>query len=66
MMDRLILTVDPKTWYVEQAEVYDIYGNLTRTRFRRIHVNRELRPDLFTFAIPPGTEVIENPAPLSP
>ncbi len=61
IMDRLILAVDRKTWYVRQADVYDAYGNLTRTVFTRIRVNRKLAPELFTFAIPPGTEVVENP-----
>jgi len=60
MMDRLILTIDRETGYVAQAEIYDVYGNLTRTHFRRIRVNRELPHDLFTFDVPPGTEVIEN------
>lgn len=60
MMDRLILTVDRKTFHVGQAEVYDVYGNLMRTLFKRFHVNLELSPDLFTFVIPPETEVIEN------
>jgi outer membrane lipoprotein carrier protein len=60
MMNRLILTIDRKTGYVDQAEIYDAYGNLTRTRFKHIRVNRELAPDLFTFVIPPDTEVIEN------
>jgi len=61
IMDRLILTVDRKKGYVRQADVYDAYGNLTRTLFSRIRINRKLAADLFTFVIPPGTEVIENP-----
>jgi len=61
IMNRLILIVDPKTWYVCGTEIYDAYDNLTWTSFKRIRVNRELSPDLFTFRIPPGTEVIENP-----
>ena len=60
MMDRLILTVDRKTSYVEGTEIYDAYGNLTQTRFKRVRVNRELPSDLFTFEIPPGTEVIQS------
>jgi outer membrane lipoprotein carrier protein len=61
MMSRLVLDVDRKTWDVRQSEVYDAYDNLTRTRFSRIRVNRELAQDLFTVEIPPGTEVIEDP-----
>lgn len=59
-MDRIVLTIDRERGYVTQAEIYDAYGNLTRTHFRRIHVNRKLPSDLFTFVIPPGTEVVEN------
>ena len=61
MMSRLTLMVDRETFQVYQAEVYDAYDNLTRTRFKRIKVNRDLCRDLFTFEIPPGIEVIENP-----
>lgn len=60
MMDRLILTVDRKTYYVRRAEFYDAYGNPTLILFKRIRVNRKLSARLFTFVIPPGTEVIKN------
>lgn len=60
-MDRVILTVDRKTSYVRQADVFDVYGNPTRMVFKGIRVNRKLPQDLFTFVIPPGTEVIEDP-----
>jgi len=60
MMDRLVLLVDRKTGYVDQAEVYDAYGNLTRTLLKRVRVNRKLPADLFTFVVPPGIEVIEG------
>ncbi|NIS72228.1 MAG: outer membrane lipoprotein chaperone LolA [Proteobacteria bacterium] len=63
MMDRLILTIDKKTSYVRRAEFYDAYGNPTLILFKHIRVNRKLPKDLFTFVIPPGTEVIENPGP---
>jgi outer membrane lipoprotein carrier protein len=65
IMHRLILTVDRRTGYVSQADIYDAYDNLTRTDFKHIRTHRELPQDLFTFEIPPGTEVIENPG-LSP
>jgi outer membrane lipoprotein carrier protein len=61
IMNRLILTFDRKTFYVRQADVFDAYGNPTRTVFKRIRVNRKLPLDLFTFVIPPGTEIIESP-----
>lgn len=60
MMDRLILTVDQKTSYVRRAEFHDVYGNPTLIQFKRIRVNRKLPTHLFTFIIPPGTEVIRN------
>ncbi len=61
MMSRLTLMVDRETYQVHEADIYDAYDNLTRTRFSRIRINRDLCRGLFTFEIPPGTEVIENP-----
>ncbi len=60
MLDRLILTIDKTTSYVRRAEFYDAYGNPTLILFKHIRINRKLPKDLFTFTIPPGTEVIEN------
>jgi outer membrane lipoprotein-sorting protein len=58
-LTKLILTVDKKTYYVIQADVFDELGNVTRTRFIDIKTNIGLSNSFFHFAIPPGTEVIK-------
>jgi len=62
---RLVLTVDKKTYYVVQADVFDELGNVTRTRFNDIRTNVALSNSLFNFTIPPGTEVLKFQGPPS-
>jgi outer membrane lipoprotein carrier protein len=57
-LSRLTLTVDKKTYYVVQADVFDRLGNVTRTRFIDIKTNVNLSNSHFQFAIPPGAEVL--------
>ena len=56
---KLTLTVDKKTYYILQADVFDGLGNVTRTRFVDIKTNIGLSNSFFHFTIPPGTEVIK-------
>jgi outer membrane lipoprotein carrier protein len=56
---KLILTVDKKTYYVLQADVFDGLGNVTRTRFFDIKTNTGLSNSFFHFTIPSGTEIIK-------
>jgi outer membrane lipoprotein carrier protein len=58
-LTKLILTVDKKTYYVVQADVFDGLGNVTRTRFIDIKTNIGRSNSFFHFTIPPGTEVIK-------
>jgi outer membrane lipoprotein carrier protein len=64
-LSKLTLTVDKKTHYVIQADVFDGLGNVTRTRFVSIKTNVGLSISMFNFTIPPGTEVLkmEEPTP---
>ena len=66
-LSKLTLTVDKKTHYVIQADVFDGLGNVTRTRFVSIKTNVGLSVSMFNFTIPPGTEVLKmeesTPAP---
>jgi outer membrane lipoprotein carrier protein len=57
-LSKLTLTVDKRTYYVVQADVFDGLGNVTRTRFMDIKTNVNLPNSLFHFAIPPGAEVL--------
>ena len=63
---RLVLTVDKKTYYVVQADVFDELGNVTRTRFNEIRTNVGLSNGLFNFTIPPGAEVLKFQGPPNP
>lgn len=59
MLAKLVLTVDKKTYYVVQADVFDELGNVTRTRFIDIKTNVELPNSFFQFNIPPGAEILK-------
>lgn len=58
-LSKLILTVDKKMYFVNQADVIDGLGNVTRTRFMDIKTNVGLQTSFFTFSIPPGAEVLK-------
>ncbi len=58
-LSKLILTVDPKTYYIIQTDVIDGLGNVTRTRFVDIKTNAGLPDSLFHFTIPQGVEVLK-------
>lgn len=65
-LSKLTLTVDKKTYYVIQTDVFDELGNVTRTRFTDIQTNKELPNSLFHFTIPPGVEVLKMKEPSVP
>jgi outer membrane lipoprotein carrier protein len=64
-LSKLTLTVDKKTYYVVQADVFDGLGNVTRTRFIDIKTNVGLSNSFFQFTIPPGAEVLKMHDPSS-
>lgn len=63
---KLSLTVDRKTYFVVQADVFDGLGNVTRTRFIDIKTNVNLPHSLFHLTIPPGVEVLKMQEPSTP
>jgi outer membrane lipoprotein carrier protein len=65
-LSKLGLTVDKKTYYVLQADVFDGLENVTRTRFLDIKTNTNLPDSLFQFAIPSGAEVLKMQEPAAP
>jgi outer membrane lipoprotein carrier protein len=60
-VQRLILRIDPKQYLIVQTDIYDAFENVNRIRFSRIKINRNLQDSLFTFVIPPGTQVLRSP-----
>jgi outer membrane lipoprotein carrier protein len=62
-LSKLGLTVDKKSFFVLQADVFDGLGNVTRTRFLDIKTNTNLPDSLFQFTIPSGAEVLKMQEP---
>jgi outer membrane lipoprotein carrier protein len=60
-IQRLVLKVDPKRYLIVQTDIYDAFENVNRIRFSRIKIDRSLPDSLFTFTIPPGTQVLRSP-----
>jgi outer membrane lipoprotein carrier protein len=63
-IQRLVLRVDPKRYLIVQTDIYDAFENVNRIRFSRIKIDRNLPDSLFTFIIPPGTQVLRSPGEL--
>lgn len=55
---RLILAVDPKTWEVRKAVVYDQLENTVTMEFTKIAINSGLPDRLFTFVPPKGVATV--------
>jgi outer membrane lipoprotein carrier protein len=61
LMARLILSVDPRSWLVRKAVIYDELGNTVTVRFGEPSVNAGLADGLFVFVPPPGVAVVPTP-----
>src|SRR5437868_8232423 len=53
-MARLVLALDPRSWEVRKAVVYDQFENTVTMLFRKTTVNGGLPDSLFTFVAPKG------------
>jgi len=56
---KLELTVNAKTFDIEQAVVTDPLGNITRLRFSDIDRSTPIQDEVFHFSLPAGVDVIE-------
>ena len=54
------LTLRPKIWSIEDAEVLDEMGNRTTYAFTDVKRNRPLPVGVFAFEPPPGTEIVDE------
>jgi outer membrane lipoprotein carrier protein len=61
LMARLILSVDPASWLVKKAVIYDEQDNTVTVRFLEVWVNSGLTDQLFVFVPPPGVAVVPAP-----
>jgi outer membrane lipoprotein carrier protein len=57
-MNRLILSLDPRTWDVKKAVVYDQFENTVTMQFRKTVANSGLADSLFTFVAPKGVATV--------
>jgi outer membrane lipoprotein carrier protein len=55
---RLILSLDPKSWEVRRAVVYDQFENTVTMQFTKLAINSSLPDKLFTFEPPKGVATI--------
>jgi outer membrane lipoprotein carrier protein len=55
---RLILSLDPKSWEVRRAVVYDQFENTVTMRFTKMALNSNLPDSLFTFTPPKGVATV--------
>jgi outer membrane lipoprotein-sorting protein len=57
-LTRLILSLDPKSWEVRKAVVYDQFENTVTMRFTKMAVNSGLSDQMFTFVPPKGVATV--------
>jgi outer membrane lipoprotein-sorting protein len=57
-LTRLILSLDPRTWEVRKAVVYDQFENTVTMRFTKMAVNSGLSDQMFTFVPPKGVATV--------
>jgi len=57
-LSRLILSIDPQSWQVRKAVVYDQFENTVTMRFTKMALNTNLPDSLFTFTPPKGVATV--------
>jgi outer membrane lipoprotein carrier protein len=62
LMARLVLSIDPGTWLVKKAVIYDEQDNTVTVRFLEVRVNSNLADQLFVFVPPRGVAVVPAPS----
>jgi outer membrane lipoprotein carrier protein len=57
-LSRLILSIDPRSWEVRKAVVYDQFENTVTMQFSKMALNSNLPDSLFTFTPPKGVATV--------
>jgi outer membrane lipoprotein carrier protein len=57
-LNRLILAIDPRSWEVRRAVVYDQFENTVTMQFKKMLLNTGLADTLFTFVPPKGVATV--------
>jgi outer membrane lipoprotein carrier protein len=59
---RLELRVDASSGEIIESSIFDLFGNVTRVRYREIRTDVPLAPETFRFTPPPGVRILEAEA----
>ena len=58
---RMVVEVDPGSYYLRRVELHDVNGNVSTFTFSAVRANTGLQDALFQFLVPPDVEVINTP-----
>lgn len=61
-VERIVLGVQPKTYFVKTVSIHEISGNVATFEFTNLRANIGLSNGLFDFDVPDGVEVVDAPA----
>lgn len=60
-LQKIVLEVFPKTYYIRTVSLYEISGNVAVFEFSNLKPNLGLGNEVFDFQTPPDTEVVRAP-----
>ncbi|GKS65408.1 outer-membrane lipoprotein carrier protein [Nitrospira sp.] len=60
-LQKIVLEVFPKTYYIRTVSLYEISGNVAVFEFSNLKPNLGLGNEVFDFQAPPDTEVVRAP-----
>jgi outer membrane lipoprotein carrier protein len=63
---RIIVEVDPESYYLRRVELHDVNGGVSNIVFTNIRANSGLKDDFFVFSIPADVEVVPAPKLVGP
>lgn len=60
-LQKIVVEVFPKTYYIRTVSLYEISGNVAIFEFSNLKPNLGLGNDVFDFKTPPDAEVMKAP-----
>jgi outer membrane lipoprotein carrier protein len=60
-MQKIVVEVFPKTYFIRSLSLYEISGNVSNFEFSSLQSNIGLDDDLFVPQFPPDVEVVKAP-----
>jgi outer membrane lipoprotein carrier protein len=58
---RIVVEVDPESYYLRRVELHDVNGGVSNIVFSNIRANSGLKDDIFVFSVPADVEVMPAP-----